>query len=162
LEIAEKAAQLIKKESLVYFDDGSTVQKVATFLPPDLQFTAMTRQLATAQELIEFSAANVLLIGGRIDRRDGVTNSPRILQEIGSSRFDLLLLGVCSLDEQEGLGARTPEEMELKRALLKSSGKVAALVTADKFGTAAPFLVGEPALLDYLVTDEPEKGSSSL
>ncbi len=156
--IAEKAAQLISRESFVYFDDGSTVQRVAAFLPPDLQFAAMTRQISTAQELIELSAAEVFLIGGRIDRRDGITNSPRILQDIGSSRFDLLLLGVCSLDEHEGLGARTPEEMELKRVLLRSSAKVAGLVTSDKFGTSAPFLVGEPGLLDYLVTDEPEKG----
>lgn len=66
---------------------------------------------------------------------------------------DLCLLGVCSLHPELGLTGLDYEEAQLKSLMIRRASETAALLTADKLGTAAPYKVAEVGELTHLVTE---------
>jgi hypothetical protein len=79
-------------------------------------------------------------------------------QQNRRDRPELALLGVCALDSVRGVAAFDPEDAEIKRALLRNSGRVAAAVLNEKLETSAPFAIGRAESLDCVVleADAPE------
>ena len=68
-------------------------------------------------------------------------------------RADLCLLGICSLHPEVGISAPDLEECYVKRAMIASAAEVVALASAEKLGTAAPYIVGPLSELTHLVTE---------
>jgi DeoR/GlpR family transcriptional regulator of sugar metabolism len=154
--IAEKAAQLVQNGIVVLIDGGSTAIELARAIDPDTEFTLITHNPRAALVLAEKgSRAEIILLGGRIDRHELVTVSPSTIMEIRKFRADLFFMGICSIHPSVGITCRTLEDLELKRAMAEASAEVAGLATAEKLGTAAPMVWGPVSLLQYLVTDAP-------
>jgi DeoR/GlpR family transcriptional regulator of sugar metabolism len=88
----------------------------------------------------------------------GAALGGRTLTDIEALRPDLALLGVCAIDPVAGAAAFDPEDAEIKRALLRNSGRVAAAILNEKLETTAPFAIGRAESLDRVVleADAPE------
>jgi DeoR/GlpR family transcriptional regulator of sugar metabolism len=154
--IAEKAAQLIHNGTVVLMDSGTTAVEVARAVDPHKEFTMITHNPRAALALVERgSCAEVILLGGRIDRHELITISPSTVTEIHKFRADLFFMGICSIHPGLGISCRTLEDLELKRAMLEASAEVAGVATAEKLGTVAPMVLGPVSMLHYLVTDAP-------
>jgi DeoR/GlpR family transcriptional regulator of sugar metabolism len=154
--IAEKAAQLIHNGIVVFMDGGTTAVEVARAVDPQMEFTVITHSPRVALMLVEEgSRAEVILLGGRIDRHELVTISPSTITEIRRFRADLFFMGVCSIHPGLGITCRTLEDLELKQAMSEASAEIAGLATSEKLGTAAPMVLGPVSMLHYLVTDAP-------
>ena len=78
--------------------------------------------------------------------------------DVEALRPELALLGICALDPVAGIAAFDPEDAEIKRAILRNSGRVAVAVLNEKLETSAPFAVGPAESLDCVVleADAPE------
>jgi DeoR/GlpR family transcriptional regulator of sugar metabolism len=61
---------------------------------------------------------------------------------------------VCALHREVGISTFSVEELELKQALVRCSGAVAAILLAEKFGKMAPFVVGPPGILTSAFVEE--------
>jgi DeoR/GlpR family transcriptional regulator of sugar metabolism len=152
--VAEKAVQLIQNGTVMFLDSGSTAVEVARAVDPHVRFTVITHSPRAALTLAEKgSVAEIILLGGRIDRHELVTMSPSTVTEIRKFRADLFLMGICSIHPSLGITCRTLEDLELKRVMADASAEIAGLATAEKLGTAAPMVLGPVSLLRYLVTD---------
>ena len=79
-------------------------------------------------------------------------------------RFDLAFLGACAVDADAGVAAFGAEEAEFKRLVAGRAAAVAAAVTSEKLGTAAPFFIMPVAALTHLVVeaDAPDEALASL
>jgi DeoR/GlpR family transcriptional regulator of sugar metabolism len=154
--VALKAAQLIQNGIVAFIDSGTTAVEVARAIDPQIEFTLITHSPRAALALLERgSRAEVILLGGRIDRHELVTTSPTAVTEIRKYRADLFFMGICSIHSGLGITCRTLEDLELKRAMSEASAEVAGLATSEKLGTAAPMVLGPVSMLHYLVTDAP-------
>ena len=154
--IAVKAAQLIHDGIVVLMDTGSTAVEVARAVDAQKKFTLITHNPRAALALVERgSRAEVILLGGRIDRHELVTISPSTVTEIRKFRADLFFMGICSIHPGLGITCRTLEDLEIKRTMSEVSAEVAGLATAEKLGTVAPMVLGSVSMLRYLVTDAP-------
>jgi DeoR/GlpR family transcriptional regulator of sugar metabolism len=152
--VAEKAAQLIRNGAVVFMDAGTTAVGLAFAIDPQMEFTLITHNPRAALALLERgSRAEVILLGGRIDRHELVTISPSTITEIRKFRADLFFMGICSIHPGLGITCRTLEDLELKRAMSEVSAEIVGLATAEKLGTAAPMVLGPVSMLHYLVTD---------
>jgi DeoR/GlpR family transcriptional regulator of sugar metabolism len=156
--LGQALAALVAPDSFVFIDAGSTNLAAARALSEDLRVTAATHDPAIAAALSAKPKATVWLIGGRLNREVGAALGGRTLADIEALRPELALLGVCALDPAAGLAAFDPEDAEIKRALLRSSSRVAAAILNEKLETGAPFALGPAESLESVVleADAPE------
>jgi DeoR/GlpR family transcriptional regulator of sugar metabolism len=159
-ELGQKAAGLIHPGNVVVFDGGSTNLELARCIAPEISFTAVTPSLPVATALCELPLVEVIVLGGKVLGRELVTTGARAVKEIKDFRADLCYLGVCALHREVGISTFSVEELELKQALVRCSGSVAAILLAEKFGKMAPFVVGPTGILTNAFVEagsEPEE-----
>lgn len=151
--IGQAAAKLIQDGQLVFMDGGTTTLHTAQHLPQDLSATIVTNSPPLAIALAGHERVQVVLLGGRFSKEAQITMGAVTLTQVQSFRADLCLLGICSLHPEIGLSVPDLEEAEIKRTMIARSAEVAGLVSAEKLGTALPYVVGPARALTYLFTD---------
>ncbi|HEY1887517.1 MAG TPA: DeoR/GlpR family DNA-binding transcription regulator [Roseiarcus sp.] len=156
--LGQALAGLVAPGSLVFVDSGSTNLAAAKAFPDDLRLTMATHDPAIAAAVLAKPKVTLWLIGGRVSPEIGAALGGRTLADIEALRPDLAFLGVCALDPAAGAAAFDPEDAEIKRALLRNSGGVAAAILNEKLETTAPFAIGGAESLDHVVleADAPE------
>jgi DeoR/GlpR family transcriptional regulator of sugar metabolism len=146
-ELGRRGALLIRAGSVVLFDSGSTNLEIAKALPGNLRFTAVTPSLPIAVALTEFPEVEIVVLGGRLHRRESMTVGLRAVKELEDFRADLCFLGVCALHPDVGISTFSVEELEMKQTLVRCAGEVVGLLTASKFNKSAPYIVGSIGML---------------
>jgi DeoR/GlpR family transcriptional regulator of sugar metabolism len=68
-------------------------------------------------------------------------------------RPDLLFLGLCALDADNGIAAFYNEDAQMKRLLIEQSGSVAMAVLNEKLSASAPFHVSSTDAVADLVVE---------
>lgn len=139
--LAARAAELVKRGQIVFIDAGSTNHAVARALPRDQAITVVTTAVAIAADLMARPDVEVLLIGGRVDGKEGRTVGARAMRDIAGIRPDLYFLGTCAIDARMGVAVYDHEVAEIQRVLVEQSGDVVVVATNEKLGTSAPFSV---------------------
>jgi DeoR/GlpR family transcriptional regulator of sugar metabolism len=134
-------------------DAGSTNSAIADALPDGARLTVITTAPDIAHRLVDRDGFEIILIGGRIDRRVGAAVGAQAAVDIGRVRADLCFPGVCAVDPKTGAWGIDSEESLIKRTMIQQSGATAIVATADKFGAAATHHVAGLDQIDYLVTD---------
>lgn len=151
--IAQAAVQLVRPGQTIILDGGTTTLQVAQRLPPNLRATIITNSPPIAVALAEHPGVDVILLGGRLYKHSLVTIGAATVEALQQMRADLCMLGICSLDLEAGISTPDYEEAQVKRAMIASAAEVAALASAEKLGTAVPYIVGPITELSYLVTE---------
>ncbi|KAA9010244.1 DeoR/GlpR family DNA-binding transcription regulator [Histidinibacterium aquaticum] len=143
------AAGLIRPDSTIFLDTGSTVALLAEVLPPGLR--VVTNSLSAANALSRRSDLALFLVGGAFDPETGGCTDAQALAALERYRIDLCFLGACALSPAEGIAGFDMADVEMKRALLDRSAETALMMTADKLGTTAPYPIAPLARLTHLV-----------
>jgi DeoR/GlpR family transcriptional regulator of sugar metabolism len=157
-QIAEKAAKLIHDEHYVLMDGGTTNVELAARIDVRLHFTLVTNNLKAALLLAERgSAAEIIVLGGRLDPHDLIASNAGTVSEIAGFRCDLYFMGICAVHPEVGLTCRTFADLEIKRAMTNSSAEVVGLADLEKLGTAGPMVLGPITLLHTLITEGPSE-----
>jgi DeoR/GlpR family transcriptional regulator of sugar metabolism len=151
--LARRAAGLIEPGQVVVIDGGTTTLELARCLAPDLRATVVTTSPPLALALAGHSGIDTILIGGRLHRDAMVTVGADSVDALRQIRADLCLLGVCSLDPVAGITTVYADEVATKRAMIAGAARTVALVSADKLGTASPFVVAPADRLAVVVTE---------
>ena len=151
--VAVRALRLVRPGQVLLLDGGTTVLEVARYLPTDLRLTVVTPSPPIVMALAEHPGVELILVGGRLNPRTMTVTGSSAYRALEVLNADLCLLGVCSLHPERGLTGLDYEEAELKRLMVRQAGETAALLTADKLGTASPYKVAEVAELTHLVTE---------
>ena len=152
--LAAAAVPLLRDGQTVLLDGGTTNLALARCLPAGLRVTVITPSPTIALALVEHPGCEVILLGGRVDKAGESVTGAAAVAAVRALRADTCFLGVCSIAASVGVTCAGFEEAELKRAMAASAAEVIALVTADKLGTSAPFVIGPVDVLHRIVTDK--------
>ena len=147
------AAALVSEGQTLFIDAGSTNLAAAQALPTHMRLTVITNAPGVALALSDHPLADVMLLGGRLDRESGGTRGLATVRDIVQVYADLYFLGSCAVDPVFGASAVDGSEAEVKRAMVAQSRAVAVPATSDKLGTAAPFRIVPPSDLIHLVVE---------
>jgi DeoR/GlpR family transcriptional regulator of sugar metabolism len=153
LSLARKAVKLVRSGQTILIDSGSTNGAIADALPDRMRLTIVTTAPDIAQRLIDRQGFEILMIGGRIDKRAGSAVGIQAAVEIRRVRADLCFPGACAIDPATGVWSVNSEEALIKRAMIESSGETAVVVTTDKFAAAAAHHVAGIDQIDHLVVE---------
>lgn len=152
-EIARAAVQLLRDGQVIFLDGGTTTLQVARQLPATLRATIVTNSPPIAVALSEHPRVEIYLMGGQIFKSSLITIGAEALAEAQMTRADVCLVGVCSLHPEHGLSVPDREEAYLKRLMIANAAETVALVSAEKLGTLAPYIVAPLRDLTSIVTD---------
>ena len=152
--IARATARLLRDGQVILLDAGTTTLEVARHLPPDLEATVITNSPPIAVALAEHPRVEVTVLGGRLDKDARALVGAAAIEALRSLRADVLVLGVCSLHPELGITVTALEESYVKRAMIANAAEVIAVSSADKLGSAGPYVVGPLAELTHLVTED--------
>ena len=151
--IARATSKLVRDGQVILLDAGTTTLEVARHLPTDLEATVITNSPGIAVVLAEHPSVDVSVLGGILDKNAHALVGAATIEALRSIRADLLVLGVCSLHPEVGITVLELEESYVKRAMIANAAEVVAVSSAEKLGSAAPYVVAPLDELTYLVTE---------
>jgi DeoR/GlpR family transcriptional regulator of sugar metabolism len=151
--LARAAIAVLGQARVVLLDGSTTNLELARRLPPDHDCTVLTNSPPIAAALAEHPTAEVVMIGGRLDKAAQVTVGAAAIDFIRSVRADACVLGVCALHPESGLSTDDLEEAQVKRAMVEASADVIAPATSDKLSAGSPYLVAPVAELTHVVAE---------
>jgi DeoR family fructose operon transcriptional repressor len=153
LVIAQKALTLLKEGMLVLIGGGTTIREFVKLIPEDLTATFMTVNPLTAVELLDKPNIEIILIGGQISRYSQMSIGGEVHQRLAEMKADLCILGTNALDVNGGLTDSDWETVQVKKAMLKASDKVAILAISEKMNTVMKMKIADIQDVDYLITE---------
>lgn len=151
--IAHATRGLLRGGQVILLDAGTTTLEVARRLPPDLEATVITNSPPIAVALAEHPSVEVTMLGGSLAKDAQAVVGAATVEALHSVRADVLLLGVCSLHPEVGITVMDLEESYVKRAMIENAAEVIAVSSAEKLGSAGPFVVASLEELTHLVTE---------
>jgi DeoR/GlpR family transcriptional regulator of sugar metabolism len=151
--IARRTAALFADDQVIVLDAGTTTLEVARHLRPDIRVTVITNSPAIALALADHSHVEVAMLGGMLAKEPRATVGAATVDAVRAIRADVLVLGVCSLHPDIGITVLELEESYVKRAMIENAAEVIAVSSADKLGSAAPYVVAPLDELTHLVTE---------
>ncbi|HTQ28663.1 MAG TPA: DeoR/GlpR family DNA-binding transcription regulator, partial [Puia sp.] len=133
--MAKKAVKLLKKGQVVILDGGTSAMAVASLLPTNYDLKIITNSFPVANLLEDRPGIELFFAGGRLLRESFITVGQDTCEFYQQVKADICFLGVCSIDLEAGLSGQYYDETAVKKAMIKSSGEVMALVTPEKLNT---------------------------
>ncbi len=150
--IATKAAGLVRPNTTIYLDSGSTLAKLAASLP-DERLMVFTCGVYNIIELGRFENIDVIVPGGTLNRYSMCLHGSRAIREIRGLRFDQVFIGATSYSKASGLSCGSDEEAELKRCCLEQAEQKILLLDSTKVGKTSTFAICDLDRFDAVVTD---------
>lgn len=151
--IAEKALSFIKDGQVVLFDAGTSALAVATHLPRERRITVVTNSFPVASVMEDHPNAEVIFIGGRLNKTAFSTFGHDVIQTLDGIRPDICLLGICSIDINLGVTGKDYDDAQVKRKMVENAKQVIALTTLEKIGTAEHYHICGIEAIDTIITD---------
>ena len=151
--IARATGGLLRAGQVILLDAGTTTLEVARHLPPELEATVITNSPPIAVALADHPSIEVTVLGGTLEKDAHALVGAATIEALRSVRADVLVLGVCSLHPEVGITVTDLEESYVKRAMIANAAEVVAVSSAEKLGSAAPYVVGPLDELTHLVTE---------
>ena len=136
-KLGEAGARLLVDGGFVFVDSGSTNMAIVKAVSSENSITFVTHVPQIAVELLNRTNCDVILLGGKINRRVGASIGPTTIRQLEMMYFDQCLLGACAVDPIEGVTVFDFDDAEFKRAIIKQSSEVIIALTQEKLGTVA-------------------------
>lgn len=152
-QIAAAAAKLVRPNSTIFLDSGSTTTMLAAALP-DVRSFIFTTSISCANELARLEVAQPIILGGRLNRFSLSTYGSRTSKEIEGLSFDIAFIGATAFSAEAGFTCGSDEEASLKRTCIQSAEQVVVLMDPTKIGRRSTFSVCNLDAIDTVVTTE--------
>lgn len=154
-QIAAKTLQLFKNEMIVLTEGGTTILELAKVIPRNLHATFFTISPHVAITLSQHPNINVITIGGKLSKNSNLHLGSSVINQLYEVKVDLCLLGANAFSLQDGLTDMDWEVVQIKKALIRSSKKVAVLTISEKINTTQRIKICDISQINYLITELP-------
>ena len=149
--IARRAVELIDDGSVVALDGGSTTYELARLLV-DRTVQVVTNSLPVANLLMTNVNSELVLIGGSVHQKTGVTLGPYADRMLAGLNVHRAVLSVAGINEQ-GLFNSNLLLVETELAMMRSADEVIIVADSTKFGRRGLAHLCEIGHVDKIVVD---------
>ncbi|MFD1064917.1 DeoR/GlpR family DNA-binding transcription regulator [Oceanobacillus locisalsi] len=151
--IAKKAADLVEDGDTIYIDYGTTALYFSREINSKKDLTIITNSLPIAQELIDYSDFEVIIIGGNVRKNENSLFGPIAYRGIEKIFVDKGFFGIGGLDLQAGYTNMHMGESEVSRLMMKHSQIKIMMADFSKFHSTSMNQVAAIDEVDILITD---------
>lgn len=154
-KVAAAAVNLIRPQSTVILDGGTTALALARALPPRLACTVITHSPTVAAALVEHASIEVFILGGKLFKHSVVACGAVAVEAAGQVSADAFFMGVTGVHPDAGLTTGDVDEAAMKRALAGRAAETYVLASSEKIGAASPYQVIPLGQASAIITDAP-------
>ena len=151
-EIGKKVASLIKDNSCVFFDAGSTVMQVVKALG-DKPLFAITSGPNIAMELTKNKNCDISVVCGHLNHDNIALSGLHAAEFLSGLNIGTAVVAASGFSPENGFTCGIYDECMLKRAAIKGASTVIAVMDSTKLNKSHPFTFAQPEDIDYFVTD---------
>ncbi|AWB45511.1 DeoR/GlpR transcriptional regulator [Paenibacillus sp. CAA11] len=150
--IAQKALTYIKDGDTLMMDPSSTSLELLKLLPARRKLTIITSSIYMLQESVN-TGLHLISTGGSL-RGSSMSLVGTVAQDtVNKYNVDTVVLSCKALSLEKGVMDSSEPECELKKAMIRQSGKVILLADHSKFDKTAFVQLMEFGQINVLVTD---------
>lgn len=151
--IAEKTIKLFTDNMVIIIGGGTTMIEVAEKIPDNLKATFYTISPQVAITLAKHENLEVITIGGRLEKSSNSHTGASVINQLSEIKADLGVMGSNAFSMQYGLSDMDWETVQVKKAILRSSKKVAVLSIFEKLNISQRIKICNIDNVDYLITE---------
>ena len=151
--LALRAVEELPTTGSIIIDSGSTLLRLAAAIPPTCDLRIVTNSLAIAQVLAERTSGDVVVIGGKVRKNTMAMVDADAVAAVEPLRVDTLFISSDAFSAETGLTTPYREEAALKAAMIRSAGRVVALVDHSKVGRDHFIRFARWSDIDVLITN---------
>jgi DeoR/GlpR family transcriptional regulator of sugar metabolism len=151
-QIARRAALLIEEGDTILLDGGSTTYELAQALM-GRTLQVVTNSLPVANLFTATDSADLVLIGGYVHARTGVSIGPYANQMLADLNVRRAVLSVAGVNDR-GYFNSNLLLVETERAMMRAADQVIVVADSTKIGHTSLALLCELGEIDVLVTDD--------
>lgn len=151
--IGAAAAALIADGDAILLDSSSTALAIAQNLKTRRYLTVITNGLVIAQELLDATGVNVVVIGGTLRRDTASLVGTAGLEMVRRFNIQKGFFGAHGITLAEGLTDVSADEADVKRPLVAMCREVIAVLDATKWDRAGLASFADLSQIHTLITD---------
>ncbi|MCX7709747.1 MAG: DeoR/GlpR family DNA-binding transcription regulator [Clostridia bacterium] len=151
--IARGALGFLEEDRSVYLDGGSDLLPFIDSMP-DIRLFAITNAPHIAIELMKKQHAEVILLGGSMNRSTMLSTGPSATNMVDLLNIDIAFMTAAGFSVESGFTYPYFNESELKRKIIKTAKKVIMLLDSTKFNRVLPFSFAALEDVDVIITDK--------
>jgi DeoR/GlpR family transcriptional regulator of sugar metabolism len=152
--IARVAAAMVGDSMTIYLDAGTTIQAMRQFLQDIDNLTVVTNDLVTVQAFLDHPTADLICIGGRVDKGNLSTMGRLTRLALSELSLDLAFISSSSWDLAHGVTTPVEAKLEAKRAAIAAAETSVLVADSSKYGRFARYRALRLDELDVVVTDD--------
>ena len=151
--IAQYAVGLIQPGDVVILDNGSTTDKIADYMPSDMDLTVACYNLNILVKLPRKEQVKIIFAGGYFHPSDQMFESPENIAFLRNIRANKLFLSASGIHERLGLTCAHSFEVAVKQAVLQSALTKILVADSSKFGAIRTVFFAQMDEVDMIITD---------
>lgn len=152
--IAKRASEFVENGDTLYIDYGTTALLFTREILSKKDLTIITNSLPIANEIIDYSDFEVIIIGGNVRKNEKSLFGPIAYRGIEKLYVDKGFFGIGGVDSKAGFTNVHMGESEVSRLMLEHSQKNIVMADYSKFNTVSMNQVAPIEKVDVLITDE--------
>lgn len=149
-------AQLIKDDSTVFIDSGTTTAQVIPHLCNKSNITIISNSLKVMFETSKYPNINLLAIGGYYNPSKASFVGSTTIESMAKLNFDMVLIGATCVNLRSGLTINSYFEVDIKQWLVKNNkNHIALLADSDKYDKSALYSFCDFDDVNIVVAERP-------
>lgn len=151
--IVQRIIELLPEDGVVLLDSGSLAYLIAEAFP-DREQTVVTNNIAALPILRRRTRLTVLALPGRLRPVTQAAVDTWTARRLADLHVDVAVLGANGVTVDAGATTTTPEEAQVKAAMLRTGRRRVLAVTASKLGLTSFCRFADLSDFDAIVTDD--------
>lgn len=154
-QIAVRAYEYIEDGDAIILDDSSSAYYLACYIKvhPQKRINVVTNAVSIATELVDCRHVDVFLVGGFVGGYLAATMGEMVVETIRKLKVDKAFIGVHSVNFEIGLTSMATPQIEIKKAILETAGRVYVLADGSKFGGGYVSVICPIDEVEKIITD---------
>ncbi len=153
IAVGKAASSLIKENSIVCVDAGTSARAVVNQLPANFPMTIITTSLYCSFEIEDNPNAQIVMVGGSVNQHTHSTINNLSLDLLDNLSADIAFLSTKSFRFPNGAYEHTLTLIPPKQFLTSLANKVVLCVDHTKFGVNSLCIATPLKKIDTIVTD---------
>ena len=151
--IGKFAATLIEPGDVIVIDSGSTADKLAKYMPEDMDVTILCYNYNVLSRLINKTLTKLIFPGGYYHSTEQLFESPQAIELIGQIRATKAFIAATGVHEKLGITCANNYEVPTKRTVIQSAQTRILITDSSKFGKVSPAYFAQLSEMDMIITD---------